>query len=196
MTPHDAMPDDGLDGHTFEELVDYLERGRTPYDASIERSPACRLALAGLRRVSELSASALQQQADQQPDRDEAWIGALLSAIRSEVRSGREVPIAHPDPALRLALTEAAVRGLIRAAGDALDDVLIGRSSLEGDIDVPGAPVRVVVHCSIRFGDPAEAVAARIREAIDATLAEHTDLVIESITVVVEDVLPPRRDRA
>ena len=37
-----------LDGHTIEELSDYLDAGRTPVDASIEGSPGCRIALDAL----------------------------------------------------------------------------------------------------------------------------------------------------
>ena len=196
MTDHDAVPDDELDGHTMDELVDYLDRGRTPYDSSIERSAACRLALDGMRRLSQLSAASLQRQADSDADRDEGWISGLLETIRSEVRSGRDVPVSHPDSALRLTITEAAVRGLIRRAGDTMPGVVMGRCTLEGDIGTPGSPVRVVVTCSVEFGDPVADVAARLRARIAAALATHTELVVESIDVVVDDVHPRRTDRA
>lgn len=188
MSDHDAVPDDALDGHTMDELVDYLDRGRTPYDASIERSAACRLALDGMRRLSELSASSLRRQADLDPGRDEGWISGLLDTIKSEIRSGRDVPISHPDSALRLALTEAAVRGLIRRAGDTMGGVIMGRCTLEGDIGTPGAPVRVVVTCSLEFGEPVDEVATRLRRRIGTALATHTELLIEEIDVIVDDV--------
>ncbi len=191
MTDEHAVPEDDLDGHTMEELADYLDRGRTPYEPSIERSAACRLALDGMRRLSQLSASSLQQQADRDPGRDEGWISGLLDIIKSEIRSGRDVPISHPDGALRLALTEAAVRGLIRRAGDTMPGALVGRCALEGDVAVPGAPVRVVVSCSLTFGEPLAAMADRLRQRIAAALAEHTELTIEAIDVHVDDVLPP-----
>ena len=43
--PADVRPDDDLDGHTFDELAEYLDRDRTPRDPDIESSAACRLAL-------------------------------------------------------------------------------------------------------------------------------------------------------
>ena len=47
-------PED-LDGHSIDELTDYLERGRTPADPSIEGSPACRNALRALERLRDLA---------------------------------------------------------------------------------------------------------------------------------------------
>ena len=107
MTFDDApVPEDDLDGHTMEELGAYLDRGRTPRDPAIEASPACRLALSGMQRLRELSWDAMQHRADAEPDRDSVWISGLLETIRSEVRAGRDVPVAHPDPLLRLTITE------------------------------------------------------------------------------------------
>lgn len=103
------VPEDDLDGHTMEELAEYLDRGRSPRDPSIERSASCRLALSNVERLRELSLGALQHRADAEPDRETDWVDRLLATIRSEVRLGRDVPVPHPDPRLRLAMTEAAV---------------------------------------------------------------------------------------
>lgn len=192
MTDHDLpLPDDDLDGHTIEELADYLDRGREPRDASIESSPGCRLALANMQRLRELSFGALQRRAEDEADRETAWIDRLLDTIRAEVRSGRDVPIAHPDPRLRLAMTEAAVRGVVRRAGDALREVVMGRCELDGDVDVPGAPVRVAVTAGLLYGAPAETTANRLRDAVASALARHTELTIESIDVRFDDVVLP-----
>jgi hypothetical protein len=190
--PENAVPDDDLDGHTLEELGEYLDRGRTPVDPSIEGSAACRLALANLTRLNELSASALRRRADAEPDRDEVWIAGLLDAIRSEVRSGRDVPIRHPDPTLRLALTEAAVRGMIRRAGDTMGGVIMGRCTLDGDVGTPGAVIRVDVTFALEFGIPVATVADRLRERIRYALERHTELVVGAIDVTVDDVYPSR----
>ncbi|GGL13030.1 hypothetical protein JOE58_001964 [Curtobacterium luteum] len=192
MTDHDLpAPDDELDGHSIEELADYLDRGRAPRDPTIESSPGCRLALANMQRLRELSAGALQRRAEAEADRETAWIDRLLDTIRAEVRSGRDVPIAHPDPRLRLAMTEAAVRGIVRRAGDALGGVVMGRCTLEGDVDVPGAPVRVTVTAGLLYGESAETTADRLRAAIGTALARHTELSIESIDVHFDDVVLP-----
>ncbi|ROQ03806.1 cell envelope-related Asp23 family protein [Rathayibacter sp. PhB93] len=193
--PEDDAPDDDLDGHTLEELGEYLDRGRTPVDPSIEGSAACRLALANLTRLNELSASALRRRADEEPDRDEVWIAGLLDAIRSEVRSGRDVPIRHPDPTLRLALTEAAVRGMIRRAGDTMGGVIMGRCTLDGDVAAPGAVIRIDVTFALEFGIPVATVADRLRERIRYALERHTELVVGAIDVTVDDVYPSREDQ-
>lgn len=199
MTDHDLprpdddlpLPDDDLDGHTIEELADYLDHNREPRDPSIESSPGCRLALANMQRLRELSFGALQRRAEDEAGRETAWIDRLLDTIRAEVRSGRDVPIAHPDPRLRLAMTEAAVRGVVRRAGDALREVVMGRCELDGDVDVPGAPVRVAVTAGLLYGASAEATADRLRDAVATALARHTELTIESIDVRFDDVVLP-----
>ncbi|KZX21222.1 Asp23/Gls24 family envelope stress response protein [Rathayibacter tanaceti] len=195
MTVDDTVPADDLDGHTLEELSEYLDRGREPYDPSIEGSAACRLALANLTRLAEVSARALRREADREPDRDEIWIAGLLEAIRSEVRSGRDIPVQHPDPTLRLALTEAAVRGMVRRAGDTMGGVIMGRCTLDGDVSTPGAVVRIDVTCALEFGLPVDAAADRLRERIRYALERHTELTIGAIDVTVDDVYPRREEQ-
>lgn len=192
MTNDDLpVPDDDLDGHTMEELADYLDRGRTPVDPSIEGSAACRLAMAGMQRLRELSVGALERRADSERDRESGWVDRLLDAIRAEVRPGRDVPVAHPDPRLRLALTEAAVRGLVRRAGDTMGGVVMGRCVLEGDLEQPGATVRIDVTAGLAYGEPAEPTAARLRRAVAETVEWHTGLVVEAVDVRFDDVYLP-----
>lgn len=196
LTPSDELaPTDELDGHTMEELGDYLDRGRTPYDSSIEHSAACRLALTNLTRLRELTHAAFDREAQGDAARDEVWISGLLDSIKSELRSGRDVPITHPDPTLRLSLTEAAVRGMVRRAGDTMGGVVMGRCVLDGDVTIPGAPIRVDVTASLEFGIPIEDAAERLRHRITAVLAEHTELVVAAVDVTIDDVFPPEGGR-
>ncbi|RIJ55664.1 hypothetical protein DZF99_08455 [Clavibacter phaseoli] len=188
---HDDDVADLVDGRTMEELADYLDRGRTPADPAIEGSAACRLALANLTRLSELSASGLRREADGDPDRDAAWISGLLDTIGAEVRSGRDVPISHPDPTLRLTITEAAVRGIVRRAGDSMGGVIMGRCVLDGDVATPGAVIRVDVTCALEFPLSVAGVADRLRARIRAALARHTELTVGGIDVTVDDIRPP-----
>lgn len=190
----DSVFEDDLDGHTLEELGEYLDRGREPVDPSIENSAACRLAMANLTRLNELSARALRREADREPDRDEAWISGLLDAIRSEVRSGRDVPVRHPDPTLRLALTEAAVRGMIRRAGDTMGGVIMGRCTLDGEVGNPGAVIRVDVTCALEFGLRVDEACDRLRDRIRYALERHTELVVGAIDITVDDVYPRRSE--
>lgn len=185
--------DDRIDGHTLDELSDYLARGRRPADPSIDDSPECRAALAALERLSRTTAEALAAEAESTP-LDEGWVSRILDGIRLDVKAGRRIPVVHPDPAADLGLTEGAVRALIRSVGDSIDGVLVGRCRLDGEIETPGAPVAVHIEISVRFGEPLAEVATRVREAVAAELARHAELAIESVDVTVTDVRDERRD--
>ncbi|MCS5720649.1 hypothetical protein N1028_03855 [Herbiconiux sp. CPCC 203407] len=179
---------DDLDGHTLEELSDYLESGRTPRDPGIENSAACRLALEGLARLRALSLDALQREADRDPTRDDGWIAGLLDIIKDEIRPGRDIPISDPDAMTSLSVTEAAVRGLVRAAADALPSVIIGRTEIEGDVSTPGAPVRVRITAAAEYGHALPPLVEELRRVVAEALAEHTELVIDQIDVTIDDV--------
>lgn len=185
--------DDRIDGHALDELSDYLARGRRPADPSIDDSPECRAALAALERLSRTTAEVLAAEAESAP-LDEGWVSRILDGIRLDVKAGRRIPVAHPDPAADLGLTEGAVRALIRSVGDGIDGVLVGRCRLDGEIETPGAPVAVHIEISVRFGEPLAEVATRVREAVAAELARHAELAIESVDVTVTDVRDERRD--
>jgi uncharacterized alkaline shock family protein YloU len=191
MTPDvSAVPDDDLDGHTMEELGDYLDRGRNPFDPSIENSAACRLALANMARLRELSWTALTRESEREPARDDAWIAGLLETIKAEIKPGRDIPLAHPDPALRLALTEAAVLGIVRRAGDTMGGIVMGRCLLDGDVATPGEPVRVDVTATVEYGRPLDSSAEQLRRRIGAELATQTELNVVQIDVTIDDVYP------
>lgn len=187
----DDLPEDDLDGHTIEELADYLDRGRTPIDPSIEGSATCRLAMANMQRLRELSLGALERRVETEPERETSWVDRLLAAIRAEVRPGRDVPVAHPDPRIRLAMTEAAVRGLIRRAGDSTGGVVMGRCVLDGDLERPGATVRIDVTAGLFYGHAADDTADRLRATIAAAVERHTELHVEAVDVRFDDVYLP-----
>lgn len=46
------------------------------------------------------------------------------------------------------------MRGLVRSAGDAIPGVLIGRCRLDGDVTVPGSPIRIEAEVSVPYGRP------------------------------------------
>ena len=52
-----------LDGHTLDELTDYLDAGRQPADRSIDESPGCQLALDALERLQGLGAELIAAEA-------------------------------------------------------------------------------------------------------------------------------------
>lgn len=180
-------PED-LDGHSMDELADYLDAGRTPADASIESSPGCRIALDALERLRRLGPALLDQDAAAEPQADENWVRSIIDGIARDARAGRRIPFRVAEPDDDLGITEGAVRGLIRTAGDAIPGVLIGRCRLDGDLTVPGAPIGVRVEASVLYGLPIARLAERLRTEIGDRLRTHAELNISGIDIVVHDV--------
>lgn len=185
----DALGADDLDGHTIDELADYLDAGMTPADPSIDESPACQNALAALVRLRQVSMEALEADARNEPPAEESWISGLLRNISIEARSGRDIPLQAERPTERGYVTEGAVRSLVRSAGDEVPGVLVERCRLDGDVTEPGAPIRVTVAISVRWGASMPTAADDVRSAVAESLAVHTDLHIDGIDVEVRDVI-------
>ncbi|MCU1528640.1 MAG: hypothetical protein JWP75_2403 [Frondihabitans sp.] len=179
---------DDLDGFTLDDLSDYVDSGRTPINPLIERSPGCQMALSALTRLKSVSWSMLEIEAQESAERDNVWISGLLENIRREVRSGRDIPLTSSDPTVRLVLTEGSVRGLIRAACDQVDGVLIGRCILTGDVTVPGEPIDVDVTASAAWGENLHQLARELRALIRTALARHTELNVAAVNVTIEDI--------
>lgn len=175
-------------GKTLDELSDYLERGRIPRDPAIETCPACLNAMDALERVGALSRDLLAGEAAQLPQPPESWFSTIMDSVRAELHSGREFPIEHPDPRVQITVTEGAVRSLLRATGDAIDGLYVGRTEIDGDAEVPGAPVRIRLTASVAWGMPMQELSAKLQELVRRALAEHTDLNVIAVDVAVEDV--------
>jgi len=180
-------PED-LDGHTMDELADYLDAGRQPADPSIDASPGCRIALDALERLRRLGPALLDQDTAAEPQADENWVRSIIDGIARDARAGRRIPFPVVEPDDDLGITEGAVRGLIRSAGDAVPGVLIGRCRLDGDVTTPGAPIRIEVEASVPYGLPIARLAERLRTEIGERLRTHAELNITGIDIVVHDV--------
>lgn len=187
----ESLEPDDLDGHTIDELADYLDAGMQPADPSIDDSAACQNALAAIVRLRRSSLGSLEAAAEQEAPADESWISGVLANISLEARAGRDVPLRPAAPTERPVMTEGAIRSLVRTAGDAVPDALIARCTLEGDVTELGAPVHVVVEIAVRAGSMIQRVASDVRETVAAVLATQTDLLVEAVDVVVRDLLPP-----
>lgn len=183
-------PDD-LNGHTLDELGDYLDRDRTPADPTIDGSAGCQLALDALTRLRELSGSMLDAEAAREPARDDDWIARILGFISLEVRAGRTIPYRASTPAAPLSITEGAVRGLVREAGDELGDLVLGHVALDGDVAMPDAPITIVIEASAYWGDSITHAIERARTLIYERLRLHTDLTIVSVDIRVHDIVDP-----
>jgi uncharacterized alkaline shock family protein YloU len=182
--------DDGvLDcGRSVDELEDYLDAGE-PRDVHIDQCPECQQALDSLKRMRRVTAELVQNDADHAPEEVvEGWLKGLVGQLALEVRAGRQIPLHHDNERARLSITEGAVRALIRDAGDRVPGIVVGRSSFEGDVTEPGAPVSVLVTASARHGVNLVQIAADLRSAILADLARHTELNVTAVDVRVDDL--------
>lgn len=180
-----------LDGHTIEELTDYLDAGRTPADPSIDDSAGCRLALDALERLHAVTGQLIDDDEDAEGEVDESWVDRILGGIVMDVRSGRRIPVESPSPHADLGITEGAVRGLVRAAENSIPGVLVGRCRLDGDIEQPGAAVRVVLDASVPYGHPIPRLIERLRSEVAGRLRTHTELNITGIDIAIRDVRDP-----
>jgi uncharacterized alkaline shock family protein YloU len=183
-----ALEPEDLDGYTVDDLSDYLDAGMTPRDPVIDVSPACQIALAALARLKALTATFLDEEAAVEQPRDDSWISSLLQNISMESRAGRQIPFRKAELRTELVITEGAVRGLIRAAGDMVHGILVGRSALVGDVTRLDEPITVEVDATIIWRNNIPDAAQQLRDAIQITLARNTDLAVAGITVTISDV--------
>jgi uncharacterized alkaline shock family protein YloU len=187
LKPLGLDPSD-LDGHTLDELTDYLEAGRQPRDASIEESPGCQLALDALERLQSLGGELIEADAAAAPEVDQSWVDRILGGIALDARAGRRIPFESVEPNIDLGITEGAVRGLVRSAENAVPGLLVGRCRLEGDVTVPGAPIRIAIDASMLYGDPILQITERLRTEVAERLQAHTALNIVAIDIAIKDI--------
>jgi hypothetical protein len=86
------------------------------------------------------------------------------------------------------ALTEGAVRAIIRAAGDQFDGIILGRCQLLGDVTEPEEPIRVTVEASVLWGQNIPRLVGHVRDAITHALRTHTRLNITAVDITVQDL--------
>ncbi|RGE20427.1 hypothetical protein [Leucobacter sp. wl10] len=183
-----SMEPEDLDGHTVEELSDYLDADRVPANPSIDRSPGCRIALDAMERLRALSPELLIADTADEPEPDEGWVQSILAGITLDARAGRRVPVPAPGSNADLGITEGAIRGVIRAAENDVPGVIVGRCRLDGEVTEPGEPVRVFVEVSIAHGERIPTLLDRLRTEIASRLAAHTPLNVTGIDIAVHDL--------
>ncbi|OUD88367.1 hypothetical protein BC477_10240 [Clavibacter michiganensis subsp. michiganensis] len=107
--PVDPAPALDADGAPLDmaALADYLDRGRTPRIAAYEDDPETRNALRALEHMRDLGRELVQVEAEEQEAPGDDFFRGVLAHISRESRAGRDIPLSHPDPAVRLALTRA-----------------------------------------------------------------------------------------
>lgn len=178
-------------GRPIEDLSDYLDSGASPDAEHIDHCPQCQARLMGLRRLS-VAAADLMAADVSTAGSDTTWLNDMLANLRLETRAGRSIPLAG-GPLDDLSETEGAVMAMIRAVGDSLDGVLIGRCGLTGDISTAGAPVEVNINVSARYGHPLPSLAEELRHAVLAELARQAELNVVAVHVAFTDLRPPAR---
>lgn len=184
-----ALEPEDLDGHSIDDLTDYLDAGMQPADPGIDDSPACQNALAAIIRLRNASLGSLESAAQLEAPAEESWISGVLANISLEARAGRDVPLRAESETERPVMTEGAIRSLVRRAGDTVPGVVVARCSIAGDVTVFAAPVRVTVEVAVIAGPAIHATAELVRRSATTALEEQTDLVIEAVDVVVRDLL-------
>ena len=182
-----AKEPEELDGHTIAELADYLDADRTPIDPSIESSPACQHALAALERLRVLAPDLL---GDDEP-LDDDWVARVMGGIALDAHAGADFVLVDGGPDAHLVMTEGALRGLIRAAGDGEPEFLTGRVRFEGELG-PDSAVAVRAGVTVAHGVRIPDAVDRLRLRIDEALRRHTGMTASRIDVDVDDLeVPP-----
>lgn len=185
-------PDD-LDGHTVDELSDYLADNRHPADRSIDNSPACQIALSALQRLRVLSDDYLTgtpSAAETSSDQD--WIARVLAVLPLEARAGRSfsAPVAATDTSLEV--TEGALRGLIRSIGDAIPGFLIGAIRihiLDGHADTAD----LEIEAALRYGTKLSDVDNAFRTALERDLPRHAPFAVRAVHLTIVSLITDAR---
>lgn len=193
MTTFDEN-DVGGSGYSLAELSEYLDRGRTPRIAAIERNAACRAALDRLADYARLSRELVAADADAPPP---GWVdalfsgaglsAALLSDIAREARAGRDIALAPRTPTERLVITEGALRGALRTAGGGVPGAIIGRVRFGGELE-PGTAVDVHLTVSARYGEPLLPLGDAVRTAVTQALPRLAPLRAARVDVEIVDI--------
>lgn len=182
-----AKEPEDLDGHTIAQLADYLDSDRTPLDPAIEASPACQHALAALDRLRRLAPDLL---VDDDRQQDDDWVSKVMGGIALDAHAGADFVLADGGSDARLVMTEGALRGLIRAAGDDEPGFLMGRVRFDGDL-APDARITIRTGVTVAHGVRIPAAVERLRSHIAAAVERHTLLVAARIDVDVDDLEQP-----
>jgi len=175
----------GNSGYTLEDLSAYLDRGRTPAIAAIDTDAEAQAVLASLERFGALSRELVERESEPVP---QGWFDQVMRDVSRELRAGRDIPLAEPDDRVEMVITEGAIRELVREAGDAVPGVLVGRTTVTGDMQQLGAEVSVRVTISVLFGRRLGEASAAVRDAVRRALDAHTALRVSGVDVVVDNV--------
>lgn len=174
----------GDSGYTLEEIADYHERGRVPAIPAIDGDPQCRAVLDSMDHLGTLSRQLLER--DAEVEIEESWFQKILGEVARESRAGRDLPMDDGDDAL-LVMTEGAVRGLVRDAGDSVDGVLVERVEVRIDEGAHGS-VDVALSISVLHGVPLPAAAEQVRTEVRRALIASATWTVGSVDVTIDSL--------
>lgn len=182
-------------GRTVEELSEYLETGDSNDQPHIDTCPQCQAGLRSLRRLRELTRDLLAEDLAEAAADESPWLENILANLNLEIRAGRSIPLTPGQAGEVLYQTEGALTALVRAAGDTVEGIMIGKCRFTGDVTVPGAPTTVDVEVSARYGHRLPDLAETLRRTLDDALATHCELNITAINLTITELRAPSTDR-
>lgn len=171
----------GDSGYTLEQLAEYHDRGRQPVIPAIEGDPQCRTILDSMDRLGALSRELVEK--DAVVEVSESWLEHIIGEVARESRAGRDLPI-QDDGEVTLVVTEGAIRGLVRDAGDAVDGVLVERV----EVSVVAPLIDVALSISAVHGTPLPGVADRVRRSVAEAIARSTVWSVGRIDVTIDSL--------
>lgn len=179
------MDDDiGGSGYSLEDLSAYLDRGRSPRIAAIERSAEAQAVLSAMENMRSLSRELVER--DARRPVAESWYDEVMREVMREFRAGRDIPLRRPEGETELYVTEGALSELVRRVGDEVGGVLVGRVRLAQPEQYGPLQVRMTV--SVRYGSPIAETVQRLRESVGAAVSRHGELRVSDVDVTVEEV--------
>ncbi len=184
MPVSEQSDDIGGSGYTLEDLSAYLDRGRVPRVAAIERNAECQALLASMERIGRLSRELVDEQANE-PIAD-SWYDEIMREVMREFRAGRDIPLARMADGTELVVTEGALYELVRSVGDGVRGVLVGRVRI--DQPEPSGPLDIRVSISVLFGRRMTDAVAEMRDGVRAAIERHGDLRVGRVDITVGDV--------
>ena len=177
-------------GRTIEDLGEYLDSGVSDDFEHIQACPQCQAGLSGLRRLQDFTQELLAaDRADAEQD-DGPWLENILSNLNLEMKAGRRIPLTPDLPGDRLFQTEGALTGLVRAVGDAVEGIMIGKCRFTGDVTVPGTPITLDVNVSARYGHRLPDLAVTLRRELLSALATHSELNLAAANITITELRP------
>lgn len=172
-------------------LQDELDGVDTPthrqLSAHITDCPMCLQRLDALKRVEQVAAGLVSAEVAAQRQ-DSSWLDRLMGNLVLETRAGRSVPLSAEFDVDTLSITEGAILAAIRGAADSMQNLMIGKCRLIGDIDKADSSIEIYASATVRFGVVIEEVADRLRELITAEVQRVSELNITAINIEILDV--------